>query len=117
MAYQTIWTPDQMPPQQQGPYQPQVVYYPTPPLPPNAPNPVKKGGKGLSVKRVRAIADEWNKVLSEIEDAKKKGKPDTAKKREGLNWVELSLVLMFVSPLIAGLELGAAIMLVHLIGK
>ncbi len=116
MAY--VYVPDQLPPQQMGPYQPQVqpIYIPTPPLPPNATHPTKKGGKGLSVKRVRAIADEWNKVLEEIEQAKKGKKPPETK-RKGLNWVELTLFLVFVSPIVAALEVGMAIMVVHLIGK
>ncbi len=121
MAYQTIWTPDPMPPQQQGPYSqpnPQFVYVPTPPLPPNAPNPSKKGSKGLSVKRVRAIAEDWPKILEEIEQAKKgKHHGGESKKRQGLNWVELTLFLVFVSPIVAALEVGMAIMVVHLIGK
>jgi len=118
MAY--VYVPDQLPPQQMGPYQPQVqpIYIPTPPLPPNATHPTKKGGKGLSVKRVRAIADEWNKVLEEIEQAKKGKHHHSEKdKRKGLNWVELTLFLVFVSQIVAGLEVGMAIMVVHLIGK
>jgi len=116
MAY--VYVPDQLPPQQMGPYQPQVqpIYIPTPPLPPNATHPTKKGGKGLSVKRVRAIADEWAKVLEEVEQAKK-GKKPPPEKRKGLNWVELTLFLVFVSPIVAGLEVGMAMMVVHLIGK
>jgi hypothetical protein len=114
MAYQYIWTPDPMPPQSQGPYQPiQQVYVPAaPPLPPNHKTP--KPGKGLSYKRAKKISDDWLKILSEVEEAKKKGKPDQ-KKKEGLNWVELSLMLIFVSIPIACIELGMAYMLIHLI--
>jgi hypothetical protein len=116
MAYQTIWTPDPMPPQQpQGPYPPQTIYYPTPPISPISKPP--KPGKGLSVKRMRKISDDWLKILSEVEDTKNKGKKPDAKKRDGLNWIELSLLLVFISPLVALAEVGGAILLVHLIGK
>ncbi len=117
MAY--VYVPDQLPPQSMGPYQPQVqpIYIPTPPLPPGNTNPTKKGGKGLSVKRVRAISDEWLKVLEEVEAAKKGKRAPEKDKRKGLNWVELTLFLVFVSPIVTGLEVGIAISVVHLIGK
>jgi hypothetical protein len=105
MAY--IYVPDPMPPQTQGPQIP--IYVTTPPLPPNT-KVTPKVGKGLSYKRAKKISDEWLKVLSEVEEAKKKGKPED-KKRHGLNWVELSLLLIFVSIPIASLELILAVML------
>lgn len=105
-----VYVPDPMPPQQPGPYQ-QPIYIPTPPISPISKTP--KPGKGLSYKRMKKISDDWVKMLSEIDEAKQKGKP--SKKREGLNWIELSLLLIFISIPLACIEVGAAIMMVHLL--
>ena len=106
-----VYVPDVQPPQQQypGPY---PVFMPTPPVSPISKQP--KPGKGLSYKRAKKISDDWLKILSEIDEAKKKGKPDS-KKKDGLNWIELSLLLTFISIPIACIEIGVAVMLVHLL--
>lgn len=109
MAY--IYVPDPQPPQQ-APYQ-QPIYVTTPPMPPNT-KVTPKVGKGLSYKRAKKISDEWLKVLSEVEEAKKKGKTDKGK-REGLNWVELSLLLVFISIPIASIEVIAAVMIAKML--
>jgi hypothetical protein len=112
-----VYVPDPQPPQSGPQYYPQqqpVVFVPTPPISPISKPP--KPGKGLSYKRMKKISDDWVKMLSDIDEAKKKGKPD-AKKKEGLNWMELSLLLIFVSMPIACIEVGAAFGIVHLIFK
>lgn len=108
MAY--VYVPDPVAPQP-GPYQP--IYVPTPPTPTQQKTP--KIGKQLSYKRAKKISDDWLKILDEIEQAKKGKGGDSKKKREGLNWIELSLLLIFVSIPVASLELIAAVMIAKML--
>lgn len=98
MAY--IYVPD--PPSPQTSYQPPSPIYLPPPAPPT------KKAKKASLKQMfkaRQEIDNFIEALSKAEKEKKKD--DKPKKKDGLNWVELTLCLVMLSIPIASVELIA----------
>lgn len=107
------YTPDPVPPQfgqQFG--QPQIVYVPQP-VPPVVPG--GKKGKKASLKSMFKARQEIDELIKAVEEAKKKDKKEEPKKRSGLTWIELTLLLVFVSIPIASIELIAAVMLAKML--
>lgn len=113
MAY--VWTPD--PPQQGYPTNypqqyPQPIILQAPPgMSRGSPS---KPGK-LSAKKIAKIAKDWNDLLKSVEEAKSKDKKEDKKKKDGLNWVELSLCLIVASIPIAVVEFGFIIAIARVI--
>lgn len=99
-------------PNQQG-QQPQVIYMPQPPA--TALNFPKKGRKA-SLKQMFKAQQEIEQLIKAVQESKNKDKKDDKKKREGLNWVEMSLALVFISLPIAACEIIGAIALIKATG-
>lgn len=104
-----VYVPDAAAPQ--APYQHYPPFMPAPPQ-----QPLTKKAKKISLKQMYKAKTEIEEMMRAVEESAKKNKKEDKKKRDGLNWIELSLLLIFISLPIAVVELIGALSLVKASG-
>lgn len=114
MAY--VYIPDPQYNYPQGPQYPQYPQQP-PQTPIYIPNPPHgKKDKKPSLKQLFRAKMQIEELMKNVEEHNKKNKKEDKKKRDGLNWIELSLLLIFISVPLASMEIIGALALVKTTG-
>lgn len=103
-----IYTPDPMPPQQQPGYQHPMFFQ-------QPQQPTTKKAKKASLKQLFRAKMQIEEMMKNVEEYNKKNKKEDKKKKDGLNWIELSLCLIVCSLPIAAIELVAIFSLAKVI--